>query len=248
MSISDISPIGLPQSLNFKDQLPSISDSVTNYAVSVAPSGLTVVGPVTTGDVPAFVQNGSGFINAPFTSQNIDFQLPGAGSNDSVFLDCRETYLTFRLSVNCTTALTGGSGTLMHLIGSASSFIESLSLFSNNVPVEQIYNYNILYNQLLNSSVNQSEKYGPFAIAQGCDVDSMTGVNLNYLVTGVQYYTFTVPLISIIGLNTAGVSGKLFPIGSVNGLLLRLTTTSVLPFSSFCTATAYSTNFSSKFG
>ena len=106
MSISDISPIGLPSSLKY-DQLPSISDSVTNYAVSVAPSGLTVVGPVTTGDVPAFVQNGSGFINAPFTSQNIDFQLPGAGSNDSVFLDCRETYLT------------GGSGTLMHLIGSA---------------------------------------------------------------------------------------------------------------------------------
>ena len=81
----------------------------------------------------------------------------------------------------------------MHLIGSASSFIESLSLFSNNVPVEQIYNYNILYNQLLNASVNQSEKYGPFAISQGCDVDSMTGVNLNFLQTGIQYYTFTVP-------------------------------------------------------
>ena len=46
MSISDISPIGLPQSLKY-DQLPSISDSVTNYQVSVSPSGLTQVGPVT---------------------------------------------------------------------------------------------------------------------------------------------------------------------------------------------------------
>ena len=46
MSISDISPIGLPQSLKY-DQLPSISDSVTNYQVSVAPSELTQIGPVT---------------------------------------------------------------------------------------------------------------------------------------------------------------------------------------------------------
>ena len=85
MSISDISPIGLPQSLKY-DQLPSISDSVTNYQVSVAPSGLTVVGPITTDPVanPPFTQAGGGFVNAPFTSQNIDFQIP-SGKNDNVF-------------------------------------------------------------------------------------------------------------------------------------------------------------------
>ena len=47
MSISDISPIGLPISLKY-DQLPSISDSVSNYQVSVTPSGITQVGPVST--------------------------------------------------------------------------------------------------------------------------------------------------------------------------------------------------------
>ena len=237
MSISDISPIGLPQSLKY-DQLPSISDSVTNYQVSVSPSGLTQVGPVTTDGLAHFVQNGCGFLSTPFISNNIDFQIPGCGSNDNIFMDTRETFLTFRLVVNCTRALVGGSDTLMHLISSASSFIESLTLFSNNIPVEQIYNYNILYNMLLNSTVNQSERFGPFAVAQGCDNDSHTGCNLNYLATGVQYYTFTVPLISIIGLNTSGVSGKLFPVGSVGNLLLRLQTTPTLPFSSFCSATA----------
>ena len=74
MSISDISPIGLPQSLKY-DQLPSISDSVTNYQVSVAPSGLTQVGPVSVvaGDA-AFVANKAGFLTTAFSSQSIDFK------------------------------------------------------------------------------------------------------------------------------------------------------------------------------
>jgi hypothetical protein len=42
MSISDISPLGLPVNLKY-DNLPSIPDSVSSYTVQVAPSGLTVV-------------------------------------------------------------------------------------------------------------------------------------------------------------------------------------------------------------
>ena len=74
--------------------------------------------------------------------------------------------------------------------------------------METIYNYDILYNQLLNSTVNVAERYGPFGIFQGCDVDSHTGINLAAAgaVPNLTFYTFTVPLISIIGLNTAGVS------------------------------------------
>ena len=89
-----------------------------------------------------------------------------------------------------------------------------------------------MYNQLLNSTVNVAERYGPFGISQGCDVDSHTGINIGSDIAGPVYYTFTVPLVSIIGLNTAGVSNKLFPIGSVSNLLLRLQTTPLLPFSS----------------
>ena len=90
MSISDISPIGLPQSLKY-DQLPSISDSVTNYQVSVAPSGLTQVGPVSVvgADTP-LVKDGAGFATTAFSSQSIDFQIP-SGNNDNIFMDTRET-------------------------------------------------------------------------------------------------------------------------------------------------------------
>ena len=153
MSISDISPIGLPQSLKY-DQLPSISNSVTNYQVSVSPSGLTQVGPVSVvaGDT-AFVQNAAGFLTTAFSSQSIDFQIP-SGNNDKIFMDTRESFLTFRMTVVCSTAAAGTANALINLISSASSFIDSLILFSNNVSVEQIYNYNILYNQVLNATVN----------------------------------------------------------------------------------------------
>ena len=241
-SINEISPIGLPVSLQYS-QLPSISDSVSNYQVSVTPSGITQVGPVSTdtaGGAP-FVQNSIGFVNTSFVSTNIDFALP-SGHGENIFLDCRETFLTFRLVLNRTTALVGPAG-VMNLISSASSFFTSLTLFSNNVPVESIYNYDILYAQLLNSTVNVAERYGPFGISQGCDIDSHTGVNLGPA-TGnptLNYYTFTVQLISIIGINTAGVSNKLLPIGAVSILLLSLQTTPLLPFSSTATDVAITT-------
>jgi len=238
-SITDISPVGLPVSLKY-DQLPSISDAVSNYQVFVSPSGITQVGPVSTdtlGGTP-FVRTSIGFVNTSFPSTNLDFQIP-SGHNENVFLDTRETFLTFRLVLNRTTALNGPVG-IMNLISSASSFFSSLTLFSNNVPVETIYNYDILYNQLLNATVNVAERYGPFGISQGCDVDSHTGINLAAAgaAPNLTYYTFTIPLISIIGLNTAGVSNKLFPVGSIGNLLLRLQTTPLLPFSSTATDVA----------
>ena len=91
MSISDISPIGLPQSLKY-DQLPSISDSVTNYQVSVASSGLTQVGPVTiVAGENAFAADTAGFLTTAFLSQSIGFQIP-SGNNDNIFMDTRETF------------------------------------------------------------------------------------------------------------------------------------------------------------
>ena len=145
------------------------------------------------------------------------------------------------MTIVCSAAWTVGTSTnnQINLIGSGSSFFDSTSLFSNNVPVENIYNYNILFNQLLNASVNTSERYGLMSVCCGCDNDSYNGVQLpTGAATGTFYYNFSVPLISIIGINTAGTSGKLFPVGSVSNLLLRLQTTSLLPFASYCTVAA----------
>ena len=85
MSISDISPIGLLVSLKY-DQLPSISDAVSNYQIFVSPSGITQVGPVSTDTLggAAFVQNNIDFVNTSFPSTNLDFQIP-SGHNENVF-------------------------------------------------------------------------------------------------------------------------------------------------------------------
>jgi hypothetical protein len=111
-------------------------------------------------------------------------------------------------------------------------------LYSNNIPIEQINGYNLLANQLLNSTVNTSEKYGGVAVALGCDTDSQTGVNLpTTSAVGVYYYNFSIPLISVIGLNNRD---HLFPIGSISNLQLQMQTASLLPFS-FNSTTAMTT-------
>jgi hypothetical protein len=71
LSITDTSPIGLPQSLKY-DQLPSIPDGVNSYSVNVAPSGLaSITGTPTSAGIPIFVQNKAGLVNQLFNTQKI---------------------------------------------------------------------------------------------------------------------------------------------------------------------------------
>ena len=66
MSISEISPIGLPESLKYSS-LPSISDDVTCYQVNVAPSGLTSVQGATVDSTPFIATGAGGFRTNPST-------------------------------------------------------------------------------------------------------------------------------------------------------------------------------------
>ena len=236
MSISDISPFGLPQSLNY-DNLPSIPDSCTSYQVNVAPSGLTVVTGATIDNVssPTFVANNAGIVNQTFNSQNLDFMIP-SGQNDNLYIDTRNTTLSGRLVFVMTTAPVTTNG-VFSLIGSAASFFDSLTLYSNNVPIEQIFNYNLVYNFLLNNTVNTSEKFGSWSVSSMADTNSYSGVDLPQAL-GTFYFNFSIPLMSIIGLNLANTSNKLLPVGSIGNLMLRMTTSNQLPFGSYCTAVA----------
>jgi hypothetical protein len=243
MTITDISPVGLPQSLRY-DQLPSIPDSVQSYSVSVAPSGLTeVVGATITPTDTAFVADSNGLINKIFNTQRIDFSIP-SGMNDNIFMDTRETTLSGTLTfTNSTAAITtAGEEMKLKLISTFSSFFDSLTLSSNNVPIEQIYNYNLLFNQMLNATISQDERYGSISISCGGDNDSFSGIDLPlYSATnegaqsGTHYFNFCIPLASIIGLNTASTSQKLFPVGSIGNLNLTMTTANLLPIASYCT-------------
>jgi len=223
------SAMGLPSTLKF-DLPPSLSDTSRTYSVNVAPDGQSsVTGPAAT--ATAFVANSSGNFGN-YTAQNISFTIP-SGMSDSVFLDPVSTTLSFTLTYSTTTAssTTGGS---MNLIGSGASWFDALVLYSNNTPIETINQYGLLQNFMLQNTVNQSERNGGISIAMGADSNSANGQEIAHTGTTTYRYTYCIPLLSVIGVN----SEKMFPVGSVNNLQLVMTTANITPLVSYCTAVA----------
>lgn len=227
-SVLPATSLGLPASLDYKLP-PSLSADSKAYWVSIAPDSLQSVSsaavPIGTTAVATSQLNA-------FNSQIVAFTIP-TGSSRSVFCDCRETTLNFRLAINITTG-TNAAMTFHNLISSSQSFWDSLTLYSNNIPIEQVQSYNILANQLLMATVNSAEKLGGCAVAMGCDVNSATGVDLPPGNTvGITYYNFSIPLISVIGINNPN---HMFPVGAISNLQLQMQTAALLPFSSYNTA------------
>jgi hypothetical protein len=105
MSISEISPLGLPVQLKYDNFLPSIPDSVSSYTVQVASSELTVATGATIDNTgsPTIVANNAGVVNQAFNSQNIDFMIP-SGMTPDIYLDTRDTTLSCRMQIVMSTA------------------------------------------------------------------------------------------------------------------------------------------------
>lgn len=221
--------VGLPSTIKY-ELPPAVPESTRAYSVAVSPSGASII-TGTALPTNVFVANNSMATAPTFTSQTLIFDIP-AGQSSSVFMDVRETILNFRLAWSVTTAssVTGG---FLQLISSAASFIDSLTLYHNNTPIEIVASYPQLFNLLLNSSVNTSERYGNMSIGLGCDNNGMSGIDLPHAATGTYSMNFAIPLLSIIGLNGGD---KLLPIGSIGNLQLQVQTSNVLPVASYCTA------------
>ena len=223
------SSIGLSANLDYKLP-PSMADNSRMYSVSIAPDGLTSVSTNTAASwLSATAGNG---LTNQFNSQMITFTIP-SGSSRSVYLDTKETYLSFRLIIN-TTVAPAPAGTIACLMSSAQSFFDQLNLVSNNVPIETINQYGILANMLLNSTVSYSEKVGAIGTGMGCDSNSSSGCDISTAL-GTTYYNFCIPLLSVIGINGGD---KLFPIGSIGNLQLQMTTSALLPIASYNAAAA----------
>src|ERR1700722_3326236 len=128
--------IGLPASLKY-DLPPSLSDSARSYSVNVGPDSLTSIAlPAMT--ATAFVANSTGAFGN-MIGQVISFTIP-SGMSDRVFLDPASTTLSFTLTYSVTTATVGATGGSINLIGSGASFFDSSVLYSNNTPIETVYN------------------------------------------------------------------------------------------------------------
>lgn len=239
MSAFPSSSIGLPRSLNY-DMPPSASDSCRSYSVNLAPDGITqVLAPPPPTNF--FVANN--VATFPFNSQIISFSIPSGNSN-SVFLDPTHTTLSFTLTYNVSTASATTAG-VTRLISSAASFFDQMVLYSNNTPLEQVNQYGLLQNFLLQNTVSLSQRAGGISLAMGADSNSANGIELGTTLTApaTYRYNFSIPLLSVIGIN----SDKLFPVGMVNNLQLQMTTASVLNIISYCTAVATQPVFSQSF-
>lgn len=224
------SQIGLPSTLDYKLP-PSLSEDSKSYYVNIQPDGLQLVQAGFTAGVGVLpiVAAGGLSVLSNFNSQTLTFTIPSGTSRDT-YLDPRETTLSFRMTLVVSTAAAATS-VQQCLISSASSFIENLQLFSNNVPLESISAYGLLSNQLLQSTVNLAQRQAGVAICMGCDSDTQSGIDLPTAV-GTYYFNFSIPLISMIGLNAGD---RFLPIGSISNLMLSITTSPLLPFASYAT-------------
>jgi len=236
MSAFPSSSIGLPKSLDY-NMPPSASDSCRSYSVNLSPDGITQVSAPTQ---DLFVANKAN--QGQFNSQIISFSIPSGNSN-SVFLDPTHTTLSFSLTYTISTA-SAATGPVVKLISSAASFFDQLVLYSNNTPLEQINQYGLLQNFLLQNTVDLAQRYGGIGIGMGADSNSASGIDLAHATASTFRYNFSIPLLSMIGIN----SDKLFPVGMVNNLQLQMTTSTLLPIVAYCTAfTASTPVFSQNF-
>jgi len=215
---------------------PSASDSCRSYSVNLSPDGITQVAAPTQN---LFVANQS--LQGQFNSQIVSFSIPSGNSN-SVFLDPSHTTLSFSLTYTISTA-SSATGPVVKLISSAASFFDQMVLYSNSTPLEQTNQYGLLQNFLLQNTVNLAQRYGGITIGMGTDTNSANGVDLGHASATTFRYNFSIPLLSMIGVN----SEKLFPVGMVNNLQLQMTTSTLLPIVAYCTAVATQPVFSQNF-
>jgi hypothetical protein len=219
-------PIGLPKSADY-ELPPSLSENATSRFVSIAPNGITQTSSVPISIAP-YVANSGGPL-MPFVQQLIAFDIPCGGGFGS-FIDPSQTTINFRL-VWTTTAQVGGTSPQMNIISSLASFISSITLYSNNTPLETINNYDLIHALLLNSTLNLAQRQAN-AWQFGCDANTMTGIDLPTTTAGTYYFNASLPLISIIGVNGGD---KLFPTGLIQNLQLQILTNQFMPISTYCT-------------
>lgn len=235
MSAFPSSAVGLPQSLKY-ELPPSLPDSARAYSVNVSPDGITSV-TGTNNNNPIFVVNSTG-VFGNFSSQVVSFTIP-SGMSDSVFLDPASTSLSFTMSYTTSSTANSTTGASLNLIGSGASWFDQLVLYSNNTPIETVNQYGLLQNFLLQNTVNFAERYGGLSICMGCDsVGGYNGIDLGSQASTTYKYSFTIPLLSVIGAN----SDKFIPIGSINNMQLQMTTANLVPFVSYASGVTTTPN------
>lgn len=240
------SAIGIPNEMKLNEVDFSLPTDARSYDVKVQPSNLSsVVGPRNSLIAGA---------NAPltttpqFTSQTLYFDLP-CGQSPSTFLDNRFTTLSFNATVTCQTAVTAGSlgaTSTFQRSGGYSWFDRLYIVAQNGNIIEDITELGLVNDLLVATQLDSAARdtlanqYGFYSdntvatgnMAQGRCWNSVVG---GMATTAVETHSYSIPLTSaVIGV----LADKMLNIGRTSKLQLAITTTSDLPITFLCSATA----------
>jgi len=236
MSAFPSSATALPVECDFTIP-PSLPMEARSYSSSQSPNGITSVVGVALPTTIFTAGSAATLANVQFSAQQLSFDIP-CGQSNSTFLDCASTSLTFTLQwVVGTASATSVQPCTINLISSAASFIDTLQVYANNVPIESISNYGQLQNLALSCLVNSAERTGSVGF-MGTDYNpsQFSGINLPHAATGTYRFNFSIPLMSIIGQNNIG--GRYLPVGMLQNLQLFLQTPALLPVVAYATTGA----------
>ena len=247
------SSVGLP----FEMQLGSLDNSLPpdakSFSVKVQPSNVSQISTTLTGLVAA--NNTTTYQpDQPFPSTSVCFDLP-AGSSPSLFLDNRFSTLNFRATYTIATIGTTATYKDCFLRSNANSFFDRAFVTAQNGQIlEDITNYGMISDLLINLQMNNSVKSGTAAQfgfsstntvvsngvaagpnvefgtvdigSQGHKIACLSNANAFPAAGQSSSYSYSVPLLSgVLGV----LSDKFLNIGRTSKISLTLNTASVLP-------------------
>lgn len=228
-----VSPVGLPSEVKLGNLDFSLPADARSMSVKIQPSNISqIVSPtLSSGLLTSTAGAGSTGVELSFPIQNLIFDVP-AGASPSQFIDTRFSTLNYRMQIDITQAPSTAIGNAQLRSNANSFFDRSYTTAQNGNIVEDITEYGLINDTLINLQMNNSVRDG-VALQYGMDPgtgNTSQGVFLAILTgttnTVSETHSFSVPLVnSLIGIT----ADKFFNIGRTSKLQVVFQTTGILP-------------------
>ena len=229
---AQMSPIGLPSEVKLGTLDYSLPPDARSTSVKIQPSNISQV--VSSILDPGLLKKTAGTVGngaeLSFPIQNLIFDIP-AGASPSQFIDTRFSTLNFRVQIDMITA-PDHAPAIVQLRSHANSFFDrQYTLAQNGNIVEDLTEYGLINDTLIQMQMNNSVRDG-CALQYGFDPSSNNvsqGLPIPLLqakTVGSESHSFSVPLVnSLIGVT----ADKFFNIGRTSKLQVVFQTAGILP-------------------
>lgn len=224
---------GLPLEMKLSDLDISVPEGTSSRNVRIQPSNLSsIVSPTTT--YPAAAAN---LADSPFNAQTIVFDLP-AGQRGQ-WIDTRQSSLTFRAIYEVVSAGTANGVATAQLRSGAHAFFDNMQVLGpNGAILEQVNEYGVVYDTLLQMQYDNSSRDG-LGLMYGLDASTgvtsdghalaaLVGTGTAITAGNTQTNSYAIPVLSA---SLGACASRFFPIGSVPRMQLQFTTSNVIPVS-----------------